>query len=67
MNKIPCSHFSVFQINIIPVVAVLTKALQEQQLIIEDQNKKIEGLQKENETLKNLKADIEMVKAALKK
>jgi len=45
----------------------LVKAVQEQQAIIETQNKKIEALQKENEKLKTIQADIEMLKAALAK
>jgi Chaperone of endosialidase len=43
-------------INVIPVVAVLTKAMQEQQAIIDLQNKKITTMQ----------ADIDMLKAALR-
>lgn len=42
-------------VNIIPIVAVLTKAMQEQQAIIDLQNKKMTAMQ----------ADIEMLKAAL--
>jgi len=52
-------------INVIPVVAVLTRAMQEQQHIIEWQSKKIEGLEKQIQQLKIMQADIEMLKAAL--
>jgi hypothetical protein len=47
-------------VNIIPVVAVLTKAVQEQQ-------QQIEALKKENAQLKAMQADIDMLKAALAK
>jgi hypothetical protein len=46
---------------------LLINSVKEQQRIIEGQNKRIETLEKENETLKNMQADIDILKAAVLK
>jgi hypothetical protein len=64
MKKIPTKRLGVYYSDLMPV---LVKAIQEQQAIIVDQNKRLELLEYQNNELQELKSEIEDIKKQIQR